>query len=212
LKHFINHEMLAPNVLTVEIDFDIVTEFAELAASGASDPEYCTLAPAWKSDMRWISPRSERAFARFQSAFDRLDIARHVREYLDLDRGVRLYAGFLHTRSRCAQPDFHLDWQLTNNEAFTLLTPLCGFEAGQKLLYNKLTGETAEYAYRPGEAIVFGDHFLHSTAPGECDPPFSLLVFNFGTDKMEHWDKIRRTAGTQCELICRPDGQLGRAE
>jgi len=33
-----------------------------------------------------------------------------------------------------------------------------------------------------------------------------LLCFNFGTDKMEHWPSIERTAARQGLLICRPDG------
>lgn len=208
MKHFINQELLAPNVLTVPVDASIVDEFKSLVGTADSDPRYSTYRPNWNSDIRWISPNSEEAFGQFRSAYERLGVAADVREYLDIDRDVRFYAGFLHTRSRCATPDFHVDWMLTNNEAFTLLTPVSGSEAGQSLLYKKLTGDIAEYVYRPGEAIVFGDHFLHSTPPGSFDPPFTLLVFNFGTDKMAHWDKIVRTTGTQCALICQPDGEL----
>jgi hypothetical protein len=212
LKHFINQELLAPNVLTIPVDPGVVGEFAELARTAEADPEYCTIRPSWNSDIRWISADTMQGFATFQSAFDRIDVARHTREYLDVEREVRLYAGFLHTRTQCSEPNFHVDWSLTNNEAFTLLTPVCGLGEGQKLLYKKLTGEVAEYAYKPGEAIVFGDHFIHSTPPGSCDPAFTLLVFNFGTDKMNYWDKIRRTAGTQCRLICRPDGDFVRSK
>jgi hypothetical protein len=193
LKHFLNQELLAPNVFTIPVDTGVVGAFAD-------------------SDIRWISADTEEGFATFQSAFDRIDVAGHTREYLDLASDVRLYAGFLHTRSECSEPNFHVDWTLTNNEAFTLLTPVCGIGEGQSLLYKKLTGEIAEYHYKLGEAIVFGDHFIHSTPPSSCDPPFTILVFNFGTDKMDHWDKIRRTTGTQCELIRRPDGRLSRSE
>jgi hypothetical protein len=89
LKHFLNHEMLAPNVLTVPADLDVVNEFAELGRSADPGPDYCTVMP-WKkmTDLRWISA-TERSFAIFQSAFERRDVARHVREYLDLDREVR---------------------------------------------------------------------------------------------------------------------------
>ena len=207
MKHFINHDWLAPNVFTVPVDTGIVSEFAELAETAESDSNYCTLKPEWKSDIRWISATTPSAFNKFEDAFERLDVGRHVREYLDVAEEVRLYAGFLHTRSECSEADFHVDWVRTNNEAFTLLTPVTGYD-GQKLLYKKLTGEVAEYAYRPGEAIIFGDHFIHSTPPGSSAPPLTLLVFNFGTDKMEHWDKIRHTTGTQCKLIRQPDGTM----
>jgi len=207
MKHFLNHEMLAPNIMTVPIDTGVVAQFEELARTAEGDPDYCTLRPRWSSDIRWISPETEATFEIFESAFNQLGIARHVRDYVDVDREIRLYAGFLHTRSECIDPNFHVDWVLTNNEGFTLLTPVCG-APGQRLLYKKLTGEVAEYRYRKGEAIIFGDHFIHSTPPGRCDPPFTLLVFNFGTDKMEHWDKLMKTTGRQCRLIRRPDGQF----
>jgi hypothetical protein len=209
LRHFINHQLLAPNVLTVPVDMSIVREFEELTQSLDPGSEYFTLVP-WKNstDLRWISAATEAAFATFESAFERLDAARHVRDYLDLEREVRLYAGYLVTRSECTKLKFHVDWMLTNNEAFTLLTPLCGFEPGQKLLYKKLTGEVAEYSYKPGEAIIFGDHFAHSTPRGAWNPPFTLLVFQFGTDKMVHWPKVLRTQGTQCSLIRCPNGKF----
>lgn len=212
MKHFLNDELLAPNVFTMPVDEAVVAEFAELAQKTELGSEYCVRRPDWKSDIRWISADTVEGFETFQSAFDRIDIARNTRDYLDVKSDVRLYAGFLHTRSQCSEPTFHVDWTLTNNEAFTLLTPICGLGSGRTLLYKTLAGETAEYSYRLGEAIVFGDHFVHSTPPGIFDPPFTLLVFNFGTDKMEHWDKIRRTTGSQCHLIRRPDGQFSTSE
>lgn len=205
MKHFLNHEMLAPNVMTVPLDLDVVQEFEGLGAITQADADFGIFRPAWSSDIRWIGARNEASFSIFQSAFDRLDIARHVREFLDLEHDVRLYAGFLHTRSRCTDDDFHVDWVLTNNEAFTLLTPISS-GGDDCLLYKKINGEVAEYSYRPGEAIIFGDHFIHSTPKGSWDPPFTMLVFNFGTDKMDHWPKIKATVGKQCQLLRRPDG------
>ena len=158
MKHFLNDSMLAPNVLTVPVDMDIVREFTELALRPDPGPDYLSVMP-WKdfNDILWISAKTEAAFRVFQSAFERMDVARHVREYLDIDQDVHFYAGFVHTRRVCKKENFHVDWRLTNNEAFTLLTPLCGYENEQKLLYKKLTGEVAEYVYKPGEAIIFGD-------------------------------------------------------
>lgn len=211
LKHFINRELIAPNVLTVPMDVDIIREFEELAQTAEADPEYGVVMPKWDSDIRWISPVTEASFERFQSAFDRLGVARHVADYLDLDREVRLYVGFVCVRSHCDQAYFHVDWTQTNNEGFTLLTPVSDCE-GQKLLYKTMNGQLGEYSYRMGEGIIFGDHFKHSTPPGRWDPPFKFLSFNFGTDKMEHWDKLKKTTASQCRLIRRPDGKLVRVD
>ncbi|QNM83398.1 hypothetical protein H8M03_03390 [Sphingomonas sabuli] len=213
MKHFINQDMLAPNVMTVPVDDGIASEFAELA--GADDPgtDYHVERPWLKySDMRWISARTERAFERFESAFDRLDVARHVRDYVDLDKKVRFFTGFLHTRSDCRESNFHVDWKLTNNEAFTLLVPVRGLESGPRLAYKQVTGDVATYDYKRGEAIIFGDHFVHSTPEGLSEPPFTMLVLYFGTDKMEHWGKLLRTQGFQCPLLRRPDGEFLRVD
>ena len=211
MRHFLNDKLCAPNVLTIAVDPAIPRNFAGLA----SDPSpkcYSRIRPPWNSDIVWISAETTDGFDIFQTAFDRLAIAGHTREYLDIDRTVRLYAGFLVIRSKCDAPDFHFDWERTNNEAFTFMTPVSGSAAGFGLLYRKLDGSTGEYDYREGEGIVFGDHFIHSTKPGKADEPIVLLCFTFGTDKMKHWDKIMRTAGTQSRLIRRPDGKFQRLD
>jgi len=206
VKHFLNREMLAPNVATFGVDSQIVERFG--------DPEslpgnYSTISPVkWHSDIQWISAADEETFEIFQSAFDSLGIAAHAAPYLDLHEKVRLYAGFLVVRSRSSEADFHVDWVDTNNEAFTLLTPLTDNAVGFGLLYKRLDGTVGEYDYKLGEALILGDNFVHSTKPGTSDAPVVLLSFTFGTDKMVHWDRIFRTAGHQSRLVRQPDGKL----
>ena len=210
MKHFMNHEMLAPNVLRIPIDTAIVDEFRNLAGDSKIGAGYQSYRPPWSSDIRWISADSPETFCQFESAFERLGIATHVAQYLDLDKEVRLYAGFLHIRSECEKADFHVDWEKTNNEAFTLITPISDNADGFGMLYRQLDGTIAEYDYRRGEAVVFGDHFIHSTKPGRSPDPVVLLTFNFGTDKMVHWEKIERTTGRQTAMLRMPDGELRR--
>ncbi|HMI41893.1 MAG TPA: hypothetical protein VK485_11775 [Sphingomicrobium sp.] len=206
MKHFINEELGAANVLKVAVDPEIVREFLPLSTDIFRRPDFYSTCPAWHSDVRWISPNSAAGFAIFQLAFDRLGIAAHVKPYVDIERAVRLYSGFLVVRSSCTEPDFHTDWVHANNEAFTLITPVSANASGFGMLYKKLTGTIAEYDYKIGEALILGDHFIHSTKPGVSDDPVVLLSFTFGTDKMEHWDNILQTAGHQGKLIRQPDG------
>jgi hypothetical protein len=208
VKHFINEELGAANVLRVRVDPAIVREFLPLAMEASDRADFSTVRPQWSSDVRWISPNSPASFTIFQSAFDRLGVAAHVGPYLDLEQEVRLYAGFLVVRSNCSEPTFHVDWVKTNDEAFTLITPVTDNAAEFGLLYKKLTGAIAEYDYTVGEALILGDHFTHSTKPGASDAPVVLLSFAFGTDKMEHWDKIVQTVGYQTRLIRQPDGEF----
>lgn len=208
MKHFLNHKMFAPNVLTIDVDPAIAQSFLRLAADPSPAAGLATVRPHWDSDIRWISAATPQMFERFEGAFEATGAAAHVEPYLDLDRQVRLFAGFLVIRSRCEKPNFHCDWALTDNEAFTLVTPVSDNATGFGMLYQKLHEEVGEYDYRPGEAIVFGDHFTHSTKPGRSDEPVILLSLSFGTDKMVHWDKIMRTAGYQSPLVRRPDGEF----
>ena len=207
MKHFLDPDWLAPNAMRVPVDPAVAAGFADLVNTPLP-PGYHAERPGWDSDIRWISAAEKATFARFQAAFDALDVARHVDDYVAVDRAIRLYQGFVVVRSECAKADFHLDWEDTGNQAFTLLTPIGQPTAGFGMLFRALTGETRSYDYRPGEALIFGDQFLHSTAPGHSDQPTALLSFTFGTDRMADWPAIRRTAGYQGGLVQRPDGVL----
>lgn len=203
MKHFLNREMLAPDVMTVGIDLGIARELMPLL----DEPHrLCSTSPPWQSDVSWLTPKTEADFALFQSAFDRLGVATHVQPYLDLSERVRLYGAHFVSRRRCSEPDFHLDWVDTNNEAFTLLTPLTDNAVGFGLLYKRLDGTVGEYDYKLGEALILGDNFVHSTKPGSSEKPVVLLSFTFGTDRMEHWPSIAKTAARQGGIVRRPDG------
>lgn len=210
MEKFINEEMSAPNVLRVPIDLGVAKHLASMSKSRLARLKLYSKSPPWRSDIGWHSARSRRDFRRFSAVFNDLGVSRHVEPYLDLAHEVRLFNSFLVTRSRCAEPNFHVDWAGTNNEGFTLMTPLTDNCGGFGLLYKKLDGSIGEYDYKPGEALIFGDDFVHSTKPGISAEPVVLLCFNFGTDKMQHWPNIERTAGRQSILVCRPDGKFQR--
>jgi hypothetical protein len=206
MRHFFNQQLFATNVMTVPVDAAIAAEFsgeAQRAISGMA-----TVKPDWPSNIEWVAPSQPEAHGVFESAFERMGVAAHVRGFLDVHREVRLYAGFMVIRSECSAPTFHVDWINTNNEAFTLLTPVSPVPKGFGLLYRRADGQIAEYDYNVGEAIVFGDHFYHSTKPGRSHEPVVLLCFEFGTDKMQHWDKILATIAGQAAILRRPDGEF----
>jgi hypothetical protein len=210
VKHFLNREMLAPNVATFGVDSQIVERFGE---PGSLPGNYSTIQPdKWHSDIQWISAADEDTFEIFQRAFESLGIAAHAAPYLDLHEKVRLYAGFLVVRSRSSEADFHVDWVDTNNEAFTCITPASANASGCGLLYKQLTGAIAEDRYNAGEAIAYGDHFAHSPQPEQSDQPVVLLCIEYGTDKMDRWPMIYRTVGKQVTHLRQPDGRFVRAE
>ena len=210
MKQFHNPELNAPNVLKVDLDTSIVREVPSILSDRIGPKGLFKKSPPWKSDICWTSAKSIDAFSEFQSLFDRLGVAAHARPYLDVDRTVRLYNGFVVTRSVCEAPDFHVDWKDTNNEAFTLITPVTENSEGFGLLYKKSDGTIGEYEYKLGEALILGDRFIHSTKPGRSAEPVALLSFIFGSDKMIHWPKIARTAASQGHMVCRPDGTFQR--
>lgn len=199
--------MGAPNVLTVPVDPILSGELTPWAKSKFARWRLYSRTPTWASDIRWYSARSEKDFRKFESLFQRLEVARHVEPYVDLEREIRLYNGQFVSRRVCTAPNFHVDWD-SNNEAFTFLSPLTVNTTGFGMLYKKLDGSIGEYEYKVGEALIFGDDFLHSTKPGASEEPVILLCFSFGTDKMQYWPGIERLATRQCLLACRPDGTI----
>lgn len=206
MRHFVNQQMRGPNVMTVPVNRSIVAEFDNPEFQRSSGFE--SMKPNWDSDIEWVSPSTPQTHRIFESAFERMGIGDRARYYLDIDNEVRLYAGFLVIRSECRTPNFHVDWIKTGNEAFTMLTPVTANSSGFGLLYQTLNHQVAEYDYKPGEAIVFGDDFVHSTKPGHSTQPVVLLCFEFGTDKMEHWPKIFETIGRQSGMLRQPDGEF----
>lgn len=205
---FINPVLQAPNVLEIDVDLTVIHEFRTLLDEQVLAGRFNCMQPNWSSDIRWISPDTLDAFRFFQSRFERLGIAAHVRPWLDLESCVRMYSGFLVTRSRCEAPDFHVDWQDTGLQAFTLLTPITDNADQFGLLYKRCDGEVAAYSYRMGKALIFGDDFLHSTQPGLSLLPVALLSFTFGSDRMEYWPRIAVTAANQGNLVRLPDGHF----
>jgi hypothetical protein len=212
MKHFLNKEFLAPNILTVPVDAALIRERMSPHMGRLDSRRLFSTSPRWDSDMRWVSAISEDAFTEFQSLFDELGVAKFVEPYLDLEHEVRLYSGFLVERSVCEKPNFHTDWVDANNEAFTLLTPITDNSKGFGLLYKRLDGEIGEYDYKLGEALIIGDAFVHSTRPGRSAEPVVLLSFTFGTDKMVHWENIAKTALRQGRLVRLPNGAFQKCK
>lgn len=210
MKHFLDRSLDAFNATRIPVDPRIVAEFSDLASLPGRLIGIAPEAEMWKSDIEWISADDEQAFGAFETAFERLGIGSQAAPFLDFDREVRLFSGFLVVRSRCSETYFHSDWHRLNNEAFTVLTPVTSNTSDFGLLYKKTTGEVGDYAYRSGEAILFGDNFKHSTKPGRSDRPVVLLCFQFGSDRMKYWDAISAQMSTQVTVLKRGDGTLIR--
>ena len=219
-KHWLSREFLAPNVMEIDIDndvfasaFDLVPEIQQVEAG----PEAITLASGlhfnvlsmsstWSSDMLWIAQDDIRTYEFFEKLFRASGISRHVADRIDFEGFLRLYSGIFVTRSRCEKADMHVDYVEGNNDAFTFIMPLTQNCSEMGLSYINARGEVAEYAYRYGKGLIYGDHFQHSTMPGQTNQRCVLLAFMFGTNKMKNWQNIAVTAAHQGGLHCQPDG------
>lgn len=207
---FFNNAFNAYNVAEIDFDGRCLAELRQLLISvGFPEKEnFCRTSPNWSSDICWISPNTLQGYRSFKKIFDKMRIGDRMLHYLDIRKHVMLYSGFIVTRSRCTAPNFHLDWIETNGQAYTFLCPLTSVPSDFGLLYQDVAGVTREYAYKDNSGLIIGDHFLHSTRPGETAAPASILSFTFGTDKMEYWPSISKTVSSQGNLYRRPDGSF----
>ena len=69
--------------------------------------------------------------------------------------------------------------------------------------------KSGQYEYQIGKCIAFSSNFLHSTDVGKSSSPSFLLSMTFGTDRMEHWNAISKTAATQGLIYRLPNGCFG---
>lgn len=218
-KHFINPQLLARNVIEVDVPADLLHSLSPIAEEVGAvtvksgritlgrDLEFFVMQLAnWNSDLRWISQIDERSFDFFEDLFRRTGAAGHVERYVDLDKAITLYSGFFVTRRTCTKPYFHVDWNDGHNDAFNYITPLSENCEEMGLLYRDMLGREQKYTYKLGKALIIGDKFLHSVEPGETSEPVVLLSFTFGTDKMDRWPLLSKTAAHQGVFHRRPDG------
>jgi hypothetical protein len=222
-KHFINPQLLAINVIEVDVPVELLVSLGSIteeARAVTAEQGMITLGEGleffvmqldnWNSDLRWISQADERTFDFFEDAFRRCGAADHVASYVDFDQAITLYSGFFVTRRTCTKPYFHVDWNDGHNDAFNYITPLTDNCDELGLLYRDMLGREQKYTYRLGKALIIGDKFLHSVEPGEAKEPVVLLSFTFGTDKMERWPVLSKTAAHQGISHRRPDGKFVR--
>lgn len=216
---FLNARFMAPNVFEIAMPADLVAHLAchveavrrmdrrgETYPMGDDISLHCERPLRWRSDICWLSHADEPSYRWFERIYDRLGVADRVAGFVPHDRVVRLYSGFFVTRSRCDRHDFHADWVTPENRAFTLLAPLSGNAGEMGLTYIDVRGAERNYAYPAARALVFGAGFRHSTAIGSLDERAVYLCFNFGTDRMELWPELEKTAGRQGNFYCLPDG------
>lgn len=208
MQNFFNSDFQAYNVMEIDVDVAIIDELLPVLDGVYKNPEFYIEDPGWNSDIKWISPNTFEYFVLFKEKFDRLNITKYVEQYLDCDVSPRLYMGFFVTRSQCTGPNFHFDWINTNNNAFTFLSPISKEDHNIGLIYKRVDGTIGEYFYRRGKALLFGEKFSHSTRPGKSNNQASLLSFEFGSDKMDHWEQMSQTVATQGNLCRRPDGSF----
>lgn len=173
-KHWFNPNLLAPNVMEIDVDPCVFAPASALARevqaiTGCSHQARLgsglalhvhSMATEWDSDMLWISHSDVESFTFFENLFRASRIAELVTHHIDYKDTIQLYSGFFVSRGRCTKPNFHFDWIDANNNAFTFLMPLTSNCQDMGLTYITVRGDQAEYRYRPNKALLFGDFFI----------------------------------------------------
>ena len=191
--------------LKIKFDFNLIKGLIEEIYKD----DLHTASPSWNSDIKWISNNSFRSYGVFNECFNKLQLARIFQQFVEHEKKIILYSGFFVSRSTCSEFTFHHDWIKTSqNNAFTLITPLIHPKDGINLIYKDIDGKNQKYKYQVGKAIVFGGDFIHSTDIGTSTSPSVLLSMTFGTDKMNLWEPISKTALQQGNLVRLPNGNF----
>jgi hypothetical protein len=205
---FYNSEFDAENVLKLNFPLSFVRDFNSLLINSQVFKRLASISPPWKSDISWLSPNSLEDFKIFNKLFDQFNANKLLKEALNLEFDLILYCGFLVVRSRCEAIDFHTDWRGLGLKAFTLITPLVEQGDDLGLVYRKSNSSIGNYYYKPGEAIIFGSDFIHSTMPSKSKRKIILLSFTFGINDMNYFPLIDKCIGSQSNLYRLPNGDF----
>jgi hypothetical protein len=161
----------------------------------------------------WLSCNTPETYQVYQRFFDGLGIEDELKKLVDHDSKIVLYCGFLVAGYRSPGHSWHLDY-LPGANAYSLLTPLFELDPGHGNLLYKVGDKVNSHGYEVGEAIMFGDKFMHCTEPYDDTGHLRVLVsLQFGTDKMEYWNTLRQTIESQSNYLVLPCGhRLGTCQ
>lgn len=166
--------------------------------------------PPWKSDIRWISSADARTLATFwQPLFDRM----RLRELFCSLGEMVLFSGYFVSRQCTRASRFHADFGDTGGKAFTLMTPLYDMSALSEchlLAERSEGGPLQQFRYELGQAVIFGDRFVHATQTGDAPSPLCFLCFTFGDRRMTatQWEAAEYYIANQCVVYYDPSGKL----
>ena len=154
----------------------------------------------WKnSDLEWWVPKDEDGIEHFQTIFDSIGL----NKALSFMGDFTMLTGSYIVRKKTTTKHWHYDFSNTNKQAFTVMTPLQK-TTDINLLYKKTTDSGPEYTYKYtlGEAIVFGDGFLHCTEPGVSSDVLFFLCFTCADKDMDEdvWDTTESIISGQCHI------------
>ena len=154
-----------------------------------------------EAPLLWVSSDDLPTYEMFNRFFDSLRIDGDIKKLVDVDRNVIVYCGFFVVSEQLAEAKWHVDY-FEGANAYTLITPLFDLDGEHgNLLYRDPSG-IKQYRYHSGEAIILGDGFEHTTEPYPRGSSQRVLVsLTFGTDKLEHWSVLKKTAGRQSDFL-----------
>lgn len=158
-----------------------------------------------------VSNSDTRSYDLFRNIFEALDIKDDVKQLVPYQNDITLYSGFFEISDHLDEEAWREDYY-KGAHAYTLITPLFGPSEGHgNLLYKDSDSNVHSYTFKPGEAIMFGDEFEHSSETyGHTDEVRVLLGLSFGTDKLDSWDILKQTMVTQTDFYMLPCGhQVG---
>lgn len=158
----------------------------------------------------WFSSHSALSFGLFERFYQALELEARFKPLVDHQVRLVMYCGFFVIGDRAPKPLWHVDYSM-GTPAYTLLTPLFELqpEHGQLLYVMPESKDRRVYAYQKGEAIIFGNGFLHSTEPYQSEGKLRVLLsLTFGTDKWQYWDSLKTPITNQSKYYRQPCGHV----
>jgi hypothetical protein len=226
VRSYYNKDLNVDNVFEFDLDMDEIMkvradyekDVRPYLTTGKSTDDFCLTTPydtgrkvwnnqnddnAWRSDMKWYSPKNEETFQRYMDHVERLGLRELVKgKFVDADE-VSVYNILFLVRSHSDVHHFHLDWsEELGTQSITFLVPLNNFTIHMKYYDND--DNLLQYKYKLGKGVGFGGGFLHSTDVGHGEEEDVLLCVYLGGNDPDLWEYVLDNMGDEAGYYKNP--------
>ena len=138
----------------------------------------------WSSDVTWLSVDDTATFDVFRRIFEQCELAKTFRSICQCEADPRLYSASFVMRSRCEEPNMHVDYlEGVGARALTLMTPLRAFPRARSIGGAGNGGGEFQLVYEEARPAADGGGAAAAAPAPSVPAPFRVRRYEYQLGK-----------------------------